>query len=182
VLNTLISEASNRYNNYMATIGDTSDRGMRQGLLELATKEKTSIGTWQTEREAIEADAQVQRSEIDSVRSSLSRINLNVVQMLRASVAEKRKLVQALGVRVLVYQMEHEPWFELASDMPGLMMSWRSQRRRHAVPLAVEDEEPQVSDLVIRLAVQKWTAPVPTSTHESEGAGARTQAVATAGV
>jgi DNA invertase Pin-like site-specific DNA recombinase len=162
VLDTLIREATVRYENFKVAVGETSDSDVRKGLLELASKENASIRTWRTERQAIEQDTQAQRSEIDSIRSSLARINSNVVQMLRASIVEKRKLVQALGIRVFVYRMEHEPWFELASDLQGLVMSWQMQRRRHATPLAIEDAEPRVSDLVTSYAVQKWTAPVPT--------------------
>jgi site-specific DNA recombinase len=155
VLNKLITEATDRYNNYMAAIGDTSDRGMRQGFIELATKEKASLQTWKTERDTIEEDAQAQRSDIEEVRSSIAYINSNVVGMLRASIAQKRKLVQTLGIRVFVYRMEHEPWFELVSDLPSLVMSWGLQRRRHATPLPIEDDEPRVSHLVNRPAVHK---------------------------
>jgi site-specific DNA recombinase len=173
VLDKLITEATDRYKNYMAAIGDTSDSGMRKGLLELATNEKASINTWKKERENIEEDAQAQRSEIDGVRSSLARTNSNVVRMLRASTKEKRRIVQALGIRVVVYRMDHDPWFELASDLPGLMMSWHWQPRRRLTPLAIEDVEPHVSDLVLSYAVQKWTAPVPTVERVRKDTGER---------
>jgi hypothetical protein len=129
----------------------------RDGLLRLAEEQNADIRTWQAEAQRIEAEALEGLADVAEVRSLIAQVNSQRVRLLQTTVAEKRKVAQKLGVRVLIYRHEHTPWFEMVSDLPRLHATWRMQKRYHEPPLPVRDAEVRhTSTVVYSEMFHKW--------------------------
>jgi len=177
----LITQATERRDEYMRAVGMTRDGEMKAGYMRLAEEQNAQIRTWQVELERAEGELDRELAETEAVRSAITEINSQTVRLLRMDTTERRRLAQLLGVRVIAYRDTHEPWFVLVSDLPGVIAAWRARRHRHAPvePVRLSDEETarllefwQDDDpghVVYRDAVSKWTAPVgPRATEREE--------------
>ncbi|HEX9037704.1 MAG TPA: recombinase family protein [Ktedonobacterales bacterium] len=168
VLDQLISEATTRRANYLIAIGQAIDDDVRRGLLGLSSEESAHIRTWQKERDQIEHQTVAQQEELNALQAFIAQINSQVVHMLQATTEERRKLAEALSIRVAVYRIQHETWFEMTSAVPGLIASWHGQQRHRQESLPIVDDTPRITNQVLRTAVLKWTAPVPTTPAVAE--------------
>jgi hypothetical protein len=157
ILRKLLNDGSECRDNYLAAIGSARDASVRDGLLRLAEEQNADIRTWQAEVQRIAAEALASLADVAEVRSLIAQVNSKRVRRLQATVAEKRKVVQKLGVRALVYRHGHTPWFEMASDLPGLHATWRMEKRYHEPPLPVRDAEAcHTSSVVYSEILHKW--------------------------
>lgn len=129
-LTTLITEAQQRRLRLVDMAAGEADAGMRAIYQEKIATETASIRTWETEREAVEREASEKLAETEEVREAMDTFAKRLVPLMNYSIAQRRKLAQALNLRVAVYRQNHQPWIEMACDLPGIEASW------HAEPLS----------------------------------------------
>jgi hypothetical protein len=135
-LTDLIAKARGRLNRLADALADEEDPDMRAIYKEKVATETANIRTWEQERKAVELEATETLAETAEVRDWMSEFMTRAVALGEYTTAQRRKLATALNLRVAVYKPDHEPWVEMACDLPGIEASW------HAVPSGqLESEE-----------------------------------------
>jgi DNA invertase Pin-like site-specific DNA recombinase len=129
-LTDLITKARGRLNRLADALADEDDMDMRALYKEKVATETASIRTWEQERKAIEAEAEETLAETAEVRDWMAEFLKRAGVLFDYNTAQRRKLARALNLRVAVYKPTHQPWIEMACDLPGIEWSW------HAEPFA----------------------------------------------
>ena len=104
-------------------------RTCARSFREKMATETANIHTWKTEHEGVEHEAQEKLAETAEVRDWMNTFLERFTPLFTFTTAQRRKLATALNLRVAVYRRGHQPWLEMACNLPGIEASW------HAVPL-----------------------------------------------
>jgi site-specific DNA recombinase len=129
-LTTLITQAQQRRLRLVDMAAGEADGEMRAVYQGKIASETASIRTWQAERDKLAAEASERLADAAEVREALDNFADRFRTLHQYTTAQRRRLAQALHLRVAVYQTNHAPWIEMACDLPGIVATW------HAVPLA----------------------------------------------
>lgn len=136
---TLITKAKQHRFRLADALASEADAEMRAVFHEKMVTETAHIRTWEAEREAVEHEATEKMAETAEVRDWMDTFLHRFTSLFTFSTAQRRKLATALHLRVAAYKPTHEPWIEMACDLPGIEASWHAERVRQAGEAAYLD-------------------------------------------